>query len=80
MHERNRTNDNIDACKIYAQAIIDSIELFYSPENSYQNSIMTLHDIKDFSNWMLETIKPTLNNDKDLNEYKKLKALEKAGL
>ena len=68
-----RQDDIIQACKIYAEAILESIEDYKNPE-SMKNGQTTMHDIRDYSNWMLETIKPVLNNDGKLNEYKGLVA------
>lgn len=69
-----RQDEVIEACRLYAETMLESIGDYKNPE-SMRNAQTTLHDLRDYSNWILETISPLLNNSGELNEYKKLKAL-----
>ena len=45
------SNDRVKAIKTYCEAILETVEKY---ENGQTNSILVMHDVKDYTAWMRE--------------------------
>lgn len=62
------SNDRVKAIKTYCEAILETVEKY---ENGQTNSILVMHDVKDYTAWMREVASEVLNLDTPTPEFKK---------